>query len=102
MFFVSNINKTISVKTVLKELVCSFGPHLKVIGICYYEKVLNVEKKEHKYRKQKKLSSERTFFHKQNISFNVISIAIFKIDIRASRWVISMMKIGYKLTNITT
>ena len=37
----------------MKESICSYGPHLKIIGICYCANVHNEEKKKHKHTTQK-------------------------------------------------
>ena len=51
MYFFS-VNYT---KIVLKDSITSFGPKLKIIGICYYANLLKDEKKEHKYTTNRNL-----------------------------------------------
>ena len=73
-----------SAKKILKNLINSFAPHLKMIGTCYYPNVLKDEKK-------KQLYHSHNFYvrfgwdQKQGIG-----------------WELSMMRISYKLTERTT
>ena len=61
----------------MNEIICSFGPHLKIIGIFYYANVLQEEKRTHKYTPNKNLLMKTHIFEQtkhqlqRNISTSV-------------------------------
>ena len=85
----------------LNEEISSIGPHLKIIGICYYAIVQKEEKKKHKYTTHITLW-KHILSNKQNLSNAMISVTVLIFKIQGIVLDISMMRMSYKLTKRTT
>ena len=63
----------------MTKQISSFGPHLKIIGISYYLKVLKEEKKKHKYTTQKTFMKTQNVHQKEH-SYNIISVDMLILE----------------------
>ena len=99
--FISFFIYTNLTKITLNDSICSFGPHLKIIGICYYANVPKEEKK-NTNTTLTKLLWKRILSNKQNFNYDMISVDMLRSEIQWFGWDLSMMRISYKLTKRST